>query len=736
MDCTQAQKVHYGTHMLAVEADDWWLATRPRLEVAGEEITWDVFRREFLRKYYPEGVRGKKEIEFHELKQGNMSVTDYAAKFTELAKFYPYYDGEGAEFSKCVKFENGLRSEIKKAIGYQQIRVFPNLVDSCRIIEEDNAAHYKIVSDRRGKQSQQRGKPYDTPAGKGKQRAAPGQRTSGGGAPAPIVCFKCGKAGHKSTYCTDDVKKRFRCGKTGHMMSECRHKEVKPKKAQAGGKVFALAGTQTSTEDRLIRGTCFINSMPLITIIDTGATHYFIAAECVEKLGLVLSSMNGEMVVEVPAKGSVTTSLVCLKCPLSIFDRDFAVDLVCLPLAGLDVILGMNWLEYNYAHINCYNKTVRFSTAEEEGAGLVSSKQVRQLLTEEVEMFSLMATLSIENQNIIDELPVVCEFPEVFPDEILDVPPETGIEFTIDLVPELKKQLEDLLEKKFVRPSVSPWGAPLLLVKKKDGSMRLCVDYKQLNKVTIKNKYPLPRIDDLMDQLVGASVFSKIDLRSGYHQIKVKDEDVQKTAFRIRYGNYEYSVMPFGVTNAPGVFMEYMNRIFHEYLDQFVVVFIDDILIYSKSEPEHSDHLRTKELNMRQRRWLELLKDYDFGLNYHPGKANVVADALSRKTLHMSAMMVKELELIEQFRDMSLICEVTPQSVKLGMLKIDNDFLNSIKEAQKLDVKMVDMIVGCGKSEKSDFRVDAQGVLRLQDRICIPDDNDMKRMILEEGHRN
>ncbi|XP_058775257.1 uncharacterized protein LOC131649513 [Vicia villosa] len=358
MDCTQAQKVRYGTHMLAVEADDWWLATRQRLEATGEEITWDVFRREFLRKYYPESVRGKKEIEFHELKQGNMSVTDYAAKFTELAKFYPYYDGEGAEFSKCVKFENGLRSEIKKAIGYQQIRVFPNLVDSCRIFEEDNAAHYKIVSDRRGRQNQQRGKPYDTPAGKGKRRAAPGQRTSGGGAPAPIVCFKCGKAGHKSTYCTDDVKKCFRCGKTGHMMSECRHKEVvcfncgeeghigsqcqKPKKAQAGGKVFALAGTQISTEDRLIRGTCFINSMPLITIIDTGATHCFIAAECVERLGLVLSSMNGEMVVEVLAKGSVTTSLVCLKCPLSIFDRDFAVDLVCLPLAGLDVILGMN----------------------------------------------------------------------------------------------------------------------------------------------------------------------------------------------------------------------------------------------------------------------------------------------------------------------------------------------------------------------------------------------------------
>ncbi|GJZ29616.1 putative reverse transcriptase domain-containing protein [Tanacetum coccineum] len=147
-------------------------------------------------------------------------------------------------------------------------------------------------------------------------------------------------------------------------------------------------------------------------------------------------------------------------------------------------------------------------------------------------------------------------------------------------------------DKGFIRPSSSPWGAPMLFVKKKDGSFRMCIDYRELNKLTIKNRYPLPRIDDLFDQLQGSGYFSKIDLRSGYHQLRVREEDIPKTAFRTRYGHFEFTIMPFGLTNAPVVFIHFMNRVCKPYLDKFVIVFIDDILIYSKSKGEHEDHLR------------------------------------------------------------------------------------------------------------------------------------------------
>ncbi|GKE60747.1 putative reverse transcriptase domain-containing protein, partial [Tanacetum coccineum] len=202
------------------------------------------------------------------------------------------------------------------------------------------------------------------------------------------------------------------------------------------------------------------------------------------------------------------------------------------------------------------------------------------------------------------------DFPEVFPEDLPGLPPARQVEFQIDLVlgvppvarapyrfapsemQELSAQLQELADKGFIRPSSSPWGASVMFVKKKDGSFRMCIDNRELNKLTMKNCYPLSRIDDLFDQFQGSSVYSKIDLRSGYQQLRVREEDILKTAFRTRYGHYEFQVMPFDLTNAPTVFMDLMNRVCKPYLDKFVIVFIDDILIYSKSKEEPEEHLK------------------------------------------------------------------------------------------------------------------------------------------------
>nr|GFC53027.1 putative reverse transcriptase domain-containing protein [Tanacetum cinerariifolium] len=211
---------------------------------------------------------------------------------------------------------------------------------------------------------------------------------------------------------------------------------------------------------------------------------------------------------------------------------------------------------------------------------------------------------------LVKDVPIVRDVPEVFPEEFLSLPPARSVEFQIDLIPgaapvarapyhlapsemkEFSEQLQELFDKGFIRPSSSPWGAPVLLVKKKDGSFRMCIDYRELNKLTVKNRYPLPRIDDLFDQLQGSNIYSKIDLRSVYHQLRVREKDIPKTAFRTQYGHYEFQVMPFGLTNALVVFMDLMNRVCKPYLDKFVIVFIDDILIYSKNEKEHAEHFK------------------------------------------------------------------------------------------------------------------------------------------------
>ncbi|GJW78904.1 putative reverse transcriptase domain-containing protein [Tanacetum coccineum] len=297
--------------------------------------------------------------------------------------------------------------------------------------------------------------------------------------------------------------------------------------------------------------------------------------------------------------------------------------------ANLDnIVASMDWLAKYQAVIVCAEKIVRIpwrnKTLIIHGDGstqgnvtrlnIISCTKAQKYMEKGFPIFlAHVTTKEVEDKSEkkrLEDVPIVQDFPEVFPEDLSGLPLTRQVEFQIDLVPgaapvarapyrlapsemkELSEQLKELSDKGFIRPSSSPWGAPVLFVKKKDGSFRMCIDYRELNKLTVKNRYPLPRIDDLFDQLQGSSVYSKIDLRSGYHQLRVREEDIPKTAFRTRYGHYEFQVMPFGLTNAPAVFMDLMNRVCKPYLDKFVIVFIDDILIYSKSKQEHEEHLK------------------------------------------------------------------------------------------------------------------------------------------------
>ncbi|GJT40602.1 putative reverse transcriptase domain-containing protein [Tanacetum coccineum] len=271
-------------------------------------------------------------------------------------------------------------------------------------------------------------------------------------------------------------------------------------------------------------------------------------------------------------------------------------------LGSFDVIIGMDWLSKYHAVIDCADKIVRIPWGKEtlliHGDGTNQGNETR------LNIISCTKTQKylLKGYHVF--------LAHVFPEDLPGLPPTRQVEFHIDLVPgaapvarapyrlapsemrELSEQLQELSDKGFIRPSSSPWEAPVLFVKKKDGSFRMCIIYRELNKLTVKNRYPLPRIDDLFYQLQGSSVYSKINLRSGYHQLIVREEDIPKMAFRTRYGHYEFQVMPFRLTNAPVVFMDLMNRVCKPYLDKFVIVFIDDILIYSKDKKEHEKHLK------------------------------------------------------------------------------------------------------------------------------------------------
>ncbi|KAA3466005.1 Retrotransposon protein [Gossypium australe] len=775
LSCTPEECLKCVVSMLKDSAYQWW-----------NTIIFVVPREN---KYISQRFLDQKKKEFLELKQGNMIVFEHEREFVRLSKYAK--ECILTEVAMCKWFEEGLNKDIKLLVGILELKEFVELVDRAHKAEELNKekkqAEMEAELQSQSLASKKSKKYHDHSvisigySGKDRSiqrfnpRSSSVSVTSVGsvGNPKPRckhcnklyfgecrmrsgACFRCGSFDHYLRDCPErpekDIVQTSKPSKpTSRGRPPCHPDNVSGSRgvtkdstvkseARAPARTYAIRTREDASTPDVITGTFSLLDTDIIALIYLGSTHSYICTNLVSVKNLPIESTKFVVKVSNPLGQYVMVDKICKNCSLMIRGYD----------AYLSYVLDTK----------------------------VSGSKIKSVL-------------------------VVCEFSDVFLEELLGLLPVREVEFSIDLVPgttlisitpyriaptelkELKTQLQELTDRGFAQPSLSPWGASVLFVKKKDGRL----DY--FNNITIKNKYLLPRINDLFDQLKGATVFSKIDLCSGCYQLQVKDLDVPKTAFRTRYRHYEFLVMPFGLTDAPTVFMDLMNKIFKPYLDRFVVVYSDDILVYSRDENEHADHLRIVSQTLREkqlyakfskcefwlqkvgflghivsaegirvdpnkilainwkppknvsevrsfqglaryykrfvqgfsmiaspmtwllqkdsfdrlkallteapvlvqlesgkefvissdaslnvfrlcpdaRRWLELLKDYDLVIDYHPGKANVVADALSRKSLFTLRAMNTRLLLSN---DGSIIAE----------LKARPTFLQQAFEAQ------------------------------------------------------
>ncbi|KAI3663974.1 hypothetical protein L6452_45207 [Arctium lappa] len=603
----------FASQLLRGEALIWWNLTRSALilEVLAK-LTWPVFKEKIMDKYCSERSLDKLEREFRDLKKGNMSIVGYSKLFLEKLNLVGHLVPD--EKSKMKAYHQG---DEKRHVGEK------------RKWEGPSGPVRQSRPFVRGRSGDQRREDRWCHKCRSKHSGPCATRTHS----SLAGCTKCGKKNHTTRECSLRGSVCYECGDPGHMKREC------PRLVRGGGgnsmgstarveqpprapsRVFRMTAEEAKETADVVSGTFLVYSMTARVLFDSDATCSFMSDAFCERFTTHISALPDALVVEIANGDQVIIRDHFCDCTLEIDRISFGVDLLPMAIGGFDVVIGMDWLVRHKANIFCSKKMIQVPLPEngvvtiygEKGKRsnlIISSLKARKFLAKCYPSYLAYVVDAKKEKKSVEDVEVVQDYPDVFPEDLPGLPPERQVEFQIDLTPgaapiarapyrlapiemkEMMTQLQELVEKGFIRPSSSPWGAPVLFVKKKDGSMRICIDYRELNKVTVKNKYHIPRIDDLFDQLQDAECFSKIDLRSGYHQARVKNEDIPKTAFRTRYDHYEFLVMPFGLTNAPVVFMDLMNRVCRPFLDKFVIVFIDDILIYSKDEFEHGKHLR------------------------------------------------------------------------------------------------------------------------------------------------
>ncbi|GJV28180.1 putative reverse transcriptase domain-containing protein [Tanacetum coccineum] len=810
--CVIENQVKFASCTLLEPALTWWNGQIRTLAPDVYSMTWEVLMKKMTDKYYPQGEIKKLEIELW-----NLKVDKYISGLPDNI-YGNVKSARPKTLDETIELANDLMDQKLRTFVERQSNNKRKADDSSR----NNHGHQKQPFKR-----QNVAKVYNM--GTGEKKSYEGSLPK---------CTKCHF--HHNCSCT---QKCHKCNKVGHFTHDCK----------SSGNTNGT-NTQKGNGENPKGNGCFEcgapghfkRDCPNLKNQDGGNRNvqgWVYAVGNAEKKGNASGNPDSNVVtensydLEIADGKIVRVDTIMRGYTLNFLNHPFNIDLMPVELGSFDIIISMDWLRRCHAVIVCDEKHVRIpygnetlifhgnesNDGRESRLTIISCSKAQEYMAKGCQIFLAQIFAKKEEDKLegkqIKVVPIIRDFPEVFLEDFPGLPPTRPVEFQIDLIlgaapvarapyrlapskmKELSEQLQGLSDKDFIRPSSSPWGASVLFVKKKDGSFRMCINYHELNKLTVKNRYPLPRIDDLFDQLQGSSIYSKIDLRSGYHQLRVREQDIPKTAFRTRHGHYDairankrtcgfskiaksmtkltqkgikfdwgekeenaFQLIKQKLCSAPILALPEGSEDFVVYCDashkglgavlmqrEKVIAYASrQLKVHEKNYTTHdlelgsvvfalkiwrhylygtkctvfTDHkslqhiLDQKELNMRQRRWLELLSDYDCDIRYHPGKANVVADALSRK------------ERIEPLRVRALVMTIG--------LDLPKQILEAQIEALKPENLENEDVGGMIRKDipKEKLEPRADGTLCLNGRSWLPCYGDLRSVIMHESYKS